>query len=76
MDKPETRRAIAAYAAEVAGTELDLDEQLEAAVIESLLTVEQQSRSKATRQARVNGVRLLEYLHGGEPPGGQAGCVI
>ena len=43
VDKAETRRAIAAYAAEVAGTELDLDEQLEAAAIESLLTGEHQS---------------------------------
>ena len=38
--KAATRRAIAAYAAEVAGTELDLDQRLEAATIESLLNSE------------------------------------
>ena len=40
--KAATRRAIAAYAAEVAGTELDLDQRLEAATIESLLNSERE----------------------------------
>lgn len=35
--KAATRRAIAAYASEMAGTEFDLDQRLEAAAIESLL---------------------------------------
>ncbi|MBZ5575994.1 MAG: hypothetical protein LAP40_05485 [Acidobacteriia bacterium] len=35
--KAATRRAIAAYATEMAGTEADLDRRLEAATIESLL---------------------------------------
>lgn len=38
--KVATRRAIAAYASEMAGTEFDLDRRLEAAGIESLLQSE------------------------------------
>ncbi len=35
--KAATRRAIAAYASDMAGTEFDLDQRLESAAIESLL---------------------------------------
>lgn len=38
--KAETRRAIARYASEMAGTEFDLDPRLEAATIEFLLSNE------------------------------------
>ena len=38
--KAATRRAIAVYASEMAGTEFDLDQRLEAATIESLLRSE------------------------------------